>query len=171
MKSLGNFLKKQLRHIRRPTSQMATRGYNDGIASADAVPSAASRFLLIRAWGNGFWSDICHVLGSLLLAEISGRIPVTHLGEESRFAVDGNRDAFTAYFEPLSGVTAEDLMRLQGSHFFPAKWTNANLLTPNRPRWCCDDPARLGEQYLPPSRENCRRRLLSRRHRRHAVDP
>ncbi|MGB8078567.1 MAG: hypothetical protein WCF09_11900, partial [Gallionella sp.] len=34
------------------------------------------RFLLIKAWGYGFWSDVSHVLGQLLLAEITGRTPV-----------------------------------------------------------------------------------------------
>jgi len=35
------------------------------------------QFLVIKAWGYGFWSDVSHVLGCLLLAEITGRIPVT----------------------------------------------------------------------------------------------
>src|SRR5262245_6993052 len=48
-----------------------------------ATPPEGERFLVIEAWGSGFWSDLCHVLGCLLLAEITGRIPVTHWGANS----------------------------------------------------------------------------------------
>ena len=41
--------------------------------------SSEPRFLLIKSWGFGFWSDVSQVLGSLLLAEVTGRIPVTPL--------------------------------------------------------------------------------------------
>jgi FkbM family methyltransferase len=118
------------------------------VEASAPVSARDRRFLVIKAWGNGFWSDISHVMGSLLLAEIAGRIPVTHWGTRSLFGFDGNRDAFTAYFAPLSAVTVEDLASLEGSDFFPAKWTNANLLADNGPRWGGDDPGRLAEYYL-----------------------
>src|SRR4051812_49352892 len=51
------------------------------LAAARAAPrphfAAGPRYLVIREWGFGFWSDISHVLGALLLAEGTGRIPVT----------------------------------------------------------------------------------------------
>src|SRR5690242_5044603 len=34
------------------------------------------RILVIREWGCGFWSDFDHVIGGLLLAELTGRAPV-----------------------------------------------------------------------------------------------
>jgi protein O-GlcNAc transferase len=43
----------------------------------------ADQYLVIKSWGFGFWSDVSQVLGSLLLAEITGRIPVTHWQEQS----------------------------------------------------------------------------------------
>lgn len=84
------------------------------------------RFLLIKAWGFGFWSDMDHVLGQLLLAEISGRVPVVHWGDNSLFRGAGCDNAFEAFFEPVSTYTLEDVRRLSAS-FFPPKWTSANL--------------------------------------------
>ena len=47
------------------------------------------RFLLIKAWGQGFWSDMCHVMASLLVAEITDRIPVVQWGGNSLFHCGG----------------------------------------------------------------------------------
>ena len=63
------------------------------------------RFLLIKAWGYGFFSDLDHVLGCLLLAEMTGRTPVTHWGTNSLFRIDSGTDAFRSYFSPLSPQT------------------------------------------------------------------
>jgi hypothetical protein len=88
------------------------------------------RFLLIKAWGFGFWSDMDHVLGQLLLAEISGRTPVVHWGENSLFrGVEGD-NAFEAFFEPVSPYTFDDVHRLS-ANFFPPKWMSANLSANN----------------------------------------
>ncbi len=38
----------------------------------------SDRFLLIKSWGCGFWSDVDHVMGQLLVAEITNRIPVIY---------------------------------------------------------------------------------------------
>jgi len=43
------------------------------------------KFLLIKAWGYGFWSDVSHVLGQLLVAELTGRTPIVHWGQNSLF--------------------------------------------------------------------------------------
>jgi hypothetical protein len=112
------------------------------------TPESDRRFLLIKAWGFGFWSDVSQVLGSLLLAEITERIPVTHWGGKSLYAIDSNRDAFTAYFEPLSTFTIDHLVGLPEPDFFPSKWATANLLNEVEPMWWGDDPARVGESYL-----------------------
>lgn len=118
------------------------------VETPNPAPPGEHRFLLIKAWRHGFWSDVSLVLGSLLLAEITGRIPVTHWGEKSLYTVDGHRDAFMAYFEPLSAITADDLASLGGSDVFPPKWTNQDLLGEVGARWSGHNPARLGELYL-----------------------
>src|SRR5699024_6762941 len=59
--------------------------------TAPVIP-AGDRYLLIRGWGFGFWADVSQVMGSLLLAEATGRIPVTFWGAESRFSDKSGRD-------------------------------------------------------------------------------
>lgn len=85
-----------------------------------------NRFLLIKAWGEGFWSDMDHVLGSLLIAELTSRTPVVHWGRNSRYGIASTRDSFTLFFNPVSTVTIHDLVREQYS-FYPPKWSRHNL--------------------------------------------
>ena len=98
------------------------------LAAARAAPrpeqSAVPRYLVIREWGFGFWSDVSHVLGALLLAETTGRIPVTWWGAASLFGDGENHDAFQLYFQPVSDVTLENL---PAANFFPPRWNKANL--------------------------------------------
>jgi protein O-GlcNAc transferase len=87
------------------------------------------RFLLIKAWGYGFWSDVNHVLGQLLLAEMTGRIPVVHWGGNSLFSDDPAADAFVSFFQPLNSTTFEELAARCRS-FYPPKWNAPNLNVP-----------------------------------------
>src|SRR4051812_589750 len=85
-------------------------------------PDSRKRFLLIKPWGYGFCSDLDHVLGALLVAEMTGRIPVTLWGAGSRFR-DNEEDAWSNFFEPVSKYTIADLVGKNMS-WFPAKWTD-----------------------------------------------
>lgn len=84
------------------------------------------RFLLIKAWGSGFWADIDHVLGQLLVAEITGRKPIVHWGASSLYSDDPNQDAFSTFFEPVSVHSLNEIAG-HGFEFYPDKWTNSNL--------------------------------------------
>ena len=86
----------------------------------------SERFLLIKAWGYGFWSDVNHVLGQLLLAEITGRIPVVHWGGNSLFSDNPKANAFESFFEPVSRYTLKDLT-LGNRSYYPPKWGAENL--------------------------------------------
>src|SRR5215469_16394010 len=63
-------------------------GWNEAKANLQKIYAAAAGrpnqhhggILLIKAWGAGFWSDVSHVFGGLLLAEVTGRKPVVHWG-------------------------------------------------------------------------------------------
>ncbi len=96
-------------------------------ARAAHRPSAgdSEKFLLIKAWGNGFWSDVDQVLGSVLLAELEGRTPVVHWGGNSLFSDDPATNAWDSFFEPVSRATFADVVR--AGDFFPPKWTASNL--------------------------------------------
>lgn len=83
------------------------------------------QYLLIKPWGFGFWSDVNHVIGQLLVAELSGRVPVIYWGKESLFNVN-NEDSWRQFFMPVSDVTAADL---EDSHFsfYPSRWNAENI--------------------------------------------
>lgn len=98
-------------------------------APAD-TPDPADRFLLIRAWGCGFWSDVDHVLGQLLLAELAGRTPVVHWGTGSLFRRPDRPNGWEVYFQPVSSVRSEELAA-RGLEVFPAKWAGADVLGPD----------------------------------------
>lgn len=110
--------------------------------------SSEDRFLVIKSREVGFWSDVSHVLGCLLLAEITDRIPVIHWGRNCLYGDGSPQDAFRNYFHPLSSVTLPDLARLPRPSFFPPKWTRENLaeegVSDRRGKW-----SRLGPvQFL-----------------------
>jgi tetratricopeptide (TPR) repeat protein len=104
------------------------------LAARPQVPQGR-QFLLIKAWGYGFWSDVSHVLGCLLLAEMTGRVPVTHWGRNSLFTDGSDGDAFRLYFEPLSALTLDALPALGAASFFPPKWSTANLHEEDNAKW------------------------------------
>jgi protein O-GlcNAc transferase len=86
----------------------------------------SERFLVIKAWGYGFWSDVNHLLGQLLLAELTGRTPVVHWGGNSLFSDDPGENAFVNYFEPVSRHTLKELAS-GGRSYYPPKWSAENL--------------------------------------------
>ncbi|HYJ35354.1 MAG TPA: hypothetical protein VEV64_04315 [Rhizomicrobium sp.] len=93
------------------------------------------RYLLIKSWGCGFWSDMVQVLGSLLLAETTGRTPVIYWGHDSLFSGLSGDDAFASYFEPVSNHTLEQLAQIRDATFFPPRWHAGNLTESGLARW------------------------------------
>lgn len=109
-------------------------------ASAPPAPAAteqppAPKYLVIKAWGFGFWSDVSAVLGALLLAEATGRTPLVHWGGNSLYGDGSTRDAFRNYFEPVSKATLDDVIALPDASCFPPKWSQRNLFEENLDKW------------------------------------
>ena len=105
--------------------------------------------LLIKAWGYGFWSDLDHVLGSLLLAELTGRTPIVYWGSNSLFRSPDTDNAFEHYFRPVSPFTLDDLHTLlpDDARVYPAKWRRDNLRQEELLKW--EGPgSRLSGMYL-----------------------
>lgn len=119
----------------------------DERAQPPARPEPGSRgYLVIKAWGAGFWSDVNHVLGQLLLAEATGREPVIDWGAGSLYRDDGVENAWESFFEPLSRKRAADLAGL-GHDYFPAKWSDGNIGEAEVHKW--QGPgSRLGIELL-----------------------
>ncbi|MGE5496095.1 MAG: O-fucosyltransferase family protein [Burkholderiales bacterium] len=94
------------------------------------------RFLLIKSWGYSLWADIEHVMGQLLVAEITGRIPVVYWGMESMYSDSLNSNAFELFFEPVSEYTVNDVVHPSFT-YYPPLWNfnNVMLEDPDRLRW------------------------------------
>lgn len=94
----------------------------------------AHRYLLIKAWGFGFWSDMDHVLGALLVAELTGRIPLVQWGHNSLFRNQETDNAFETFFEPVSFAQWSHITA-PGLTYFPPKWHVGNLGENNLDKW------------------------------------
>jgi hypothetical protein len=101
---------------------------------SDRPAAAAPRYLLVREWSQGFWSDVDHVLVMCLLAEATGRIPVAWWGAQSRFSADPAGNAWEQFFAPVSDVAASALEAPQLRRY-PAKWCDRALTSGIRRRW------------------------------------
>lgn len=96
-----------------------------GLPAPNAKRSTGGGYLLIRAWGVGFWGEVSHVLACLLLAEITGRTPVVHWGTSSFFDTGDGQDSYSRFFEPVSEAMTEELPP-DDSEYFPPKWTHSS---------------------------------------------
>ncbi|MBT5107080.1 MAG: hypothetical protein HOM25_00235 [Rhodospirillaceae bacterium] len=103
-----------------------------GLAELASTPKSATpaprqpAYLIIKSWGYGFWSDVEHVMASLLLAEMTHRIPIVRWGGNSYYSSDETKDCFQKYFNPVSDVTLEDAIARDG-RFYPPKWSAGNI--------------------------------------------
>jgi protein O-GlcNAc transferase len=118
-----------------PHSRVARVNFEKACALPQTAPHTAERYLLIKAWGAGFWSDVTHVLGCLLLSEITGRVPITHWGSTSRFGDRSGKDAFRLYFQPVSNLRVDSLPPFAASDIFPRKWRAENLVLDDRKKF------------------------------------
>src|SRR5580765_3885445 len=64
-----------------------------GVPRSNDLDASHERFLLIKSWGKGFWSDVDHVLGALLAAEMTRRTPIVHSGGKCLFTAPGVENA------------------------------------------------------------------------------
>jgi hypothetical protein len=91
------------------------------------------KFLLIKSWGYGFWSDAHHVATQLLLAELTQREPIVLWGKNCLFNNDPGSNAFDRYFNPelLSSLSDVPIT----ATIFPSKWNATNLKEEEVNKW------------------------------------
>jgi hypothetical protein len=89
------------------------------------------RFLLIKPYSYHLWPDMEHALGQLLLAELTGRIPVVYW--PTYYLQNGavQTNGFDIYFEPVSGRSLYDITA-PGNSFYPPVWDSDNILIDDR---------------------------------------
>lgn len=88
---------------------------------------AGDRFLLIKPWSYRLWSDVEHFLGQLLIAEITGRVPIVYWPTHCLHNGFVHTNGFELYFEPVSYYSIFDLAK-PGYTFYPPVWDADNLL-------------------------------------------
>lgn len=88
---------------------------------------ANEKFLLIKSWGCGFWSDIDHVMGQLLVAELTNRVPIVYWGTNSLYGESFKTNAFELYYEPVSKYTVYDAIKPQYT-YYPPVWRYNNIM-------------------------------------------
>jgi hypothetical protein len=121
-----------------PSSKDSPSGVETSRSSPSQTTEDAqheTKYLVVKAWGRGFWSDVSHALACFLLAEISKRTPVTHWGDNSLFGNGSGSDAFSLYFEPVSDVSLDQISKNQNATYFPSHWSRINLMAPHLRRW------------------------------------
>lgn len=95
--------------------------------------AADQRFLVIKAWGYGFWSEAHHLASQLLLAELTQRTPVVHWGSNSLFRAHDSDNSFCEFFQPVSTVEISDIPRSES--LYPPKWNWGNITEENINKW------------------------------------
>jgi hypothetical protein len=111
------------------------------------ITTTSPKYLLIKAWGHGFWSDIDHVMGQLLVAELTGRMPVVSWGNNSLFGNGQASNAFELYFEAVSMAKIDDL-GADALSYFPPKWNKGNLLDNANNQWSGPHSRQCGITFL-----------------------
>ncbi len=79
-----------------------------------------SRYLLIKAWGYGFWSDVSHVV---------------HWGRNSLYGGTCQLDAFGLFFSSIGSASLNEISDLAAASVFPAKWIGRNLTEDDLQKW------------------------------------
>ena len=87
----------------------------------------AERFLLIKSLGYGFLTEIFHLLGGLLLAEITNRQPCVLWGDNTPFLRDGCTNAFSQFFNGIGSELSMFLRAAPADEIFPRKWHAAGI--------------------------------------------
>jgi len=85
----------------------------------------AGGVMLVQPWGAGFWSDVQHVLGHVLAADVDGRATYIHWAEGSAFARREDSEAWTNYFCADSGIDRSSVDAAATYGTFPVPWPNA----------------------------------------------
>lgn len=103
------------------------------------------RYLLIKSWGYGFWSDAHHVASQLLLAELTHRKPIVWWGSNSLYGDGSETDCFARYFLPVGDAILTHIPA--DASVYPSKWKKNNLLKEDVDKWF-GEGSRLAAQYI-----------------------
>ncbi len=122
-------------------------GMGEGFRLSESEPrsTGSPRFMLIKAWGYGFWSDVHHVATQLLVAELTQRQPIVLWGKNSLFRSGDTKDAFSHFFRPVAAASLDQVPIT--ATIYPPKWNALNLFEEDVNKWAGPN-ARVAAQSL-----------------------
>jgi ADP-heptose:LPS heptosyltransferase len=86
---------------------------------------ANQKYLLIKAWGHGFFSEVNHLISNLLFAELTNRTPICLWGENCMFRSQEEKNAINNFFENLNSEIPPELY--ETDDIYPPKWNSKNI--------------------------------------------
>ena len=108
-------------------------------------PHGEGRYLVIKAWGQGFWSEGHHFAGQLLLAELTQRKPIALWGRNCLFRKSSDVEASRNFFAGISAARVEGIPHT--ATIYPPKWSWENIHKDNVNLWL-GDHSRMAAQYF-----------------------
>ena len=104
------------------------------------------KYLIIKAWGHGFWSEVHHLLSQLLVADLTHRKPIPFWGSNCLFkkhnSVNGIQDFFKGFESPnLNALCTE-------SDVYPPKWNSHNIASENLQKFAGEYAKRSAQYFL-----------------------
>lgn len=87
------------------------------------------KFLLIKAWGHGFFSEVNHLISNLLFAELTNRIPICLWGENCMFKSVHEQNAIPNFFQNLRYEIPPEIY--ETDDIYPPKWNAKNIHSEN----------------------------------------
>jgi len=85
-----------------------------------------AKYLLIKAWGHGFFSEIHHLASALLLGEILKRHCIIYWGNNCIFRNKNNGfNVFSNFYKPVGDIL--EIENIQSCSFYPPKWSSSNI--------------------------------------------
>lgn len=98
---------------------------DDALARLAIRGPVARGVMLIQPWGAGFWSDVQHVLGHVLAADLDGRAARVHWAEGSAFSTSRAANAWTDFFCDVEAGDRDSVDAAARRGIFPPSWDGA----------------------------------------------
>lgn len=118
---------------------------NFSVCERQDNPINQDKYLIIKAWGHGFWSEVHHLLAQLLVAELTHRTPIPYWGTNCLFKKQSSTNGIHDFFKGFenSNVT----LLCETGDIYPPKWNSSNITTENLQKFS-GDYAKRSAQYF-----------------------
>lgn len=91
------------------------------------------KFLIIKAWGHGFFSEVNHLASNLLLAELTQRTPICLWGSNCMFRNKDEGNSIGNFFKDLKNQIPVEVY--ESNDIYPTKWNKDNLHLENNQKY------------------------------------